>query len=116
MSYRVNIEKKTKNNNFYRKVLFTVPNQLQLVIMSIKPGKDIGMEVHHHNSQFIRVEQGKAKVIVGDKTYFLRDDDIVIIGNGERHNVINTSKDEDLKIYTIYAPPEHPDGLVQRNQ
>ena len=112
--YITNIEKETLENNFFRKVLFTAPNS-QLVVMSLKPGEEIGMEVHHLD-QFIRVESGKAKVILDGEESELEDDFVVVIPAGTEHNVINESEDKDLKLYTIYSPPEHPNGTVYKTK
>jgi len=109
-----NIEKETLENDFFRKVLFTAPNS-QLVVMSLKPGEEIGMEVHHLD-QFIRVESGKARVVLDSEESELEDDFVVVIPAGTEHNVINESEDKDLKLYTIYSPPEHPDGTVHKTK
>ena len=113
--YKVNIEKETKENLDYRRVLFT-GQKMQLVVMSLKPGEDIPLEVHNNIDQFIRVEIGQAYVKIGDKEFNLKDDDVVIIPAGTEHYVKNTSETEDLKLYTIYASPEHPEGTVQKTK
>jgi mannose-6-phosphate isomerase-like protein (cupin superfamily) len=112
--YFVNIEDETKDNNDYRRVLYTSKNS-QLVVMSIEPGDEIGEEIHELD-QFIRIEKGKAKVIL-NKTdeREVEDDWAFIIPAGVWHNVVNTG-DEPLKIYTIYSPPEHKDGVVQKTK
>ncbi len=111
--YSINIEEETSRNNDYRRVLYT-GHYMQLVVMSLNPGEEIGNEIHGLD-QFIRVEQGEAKVILqnGETEYTLKDDDIVIIPSGTYHNVINTG-DAALKLYTIYAPPEHQKDTVQK--
>ena len=111
MAYITNIEKTTKENTDYRRVLYTAKN-CQLVVMSLKPGEEIGNEVHHLD-QFIRVEEGRAKAILnnGETEHELEDDFAIIIPAGIWHNIINTGS-EDLKLYTLYAPPEHKDGTV----
>lgn len=109
-----NIEKDTIENANYRKVLFTTDN-LQLVVMSLKPKEEIGMETHADGSQFIRVEKGKGQAIINGKEHDLSDGISIIIPSGAKHNIINTGED-DLKLYTIYAPPEHEDGLVQKTK
>lgn len=112
--YFVNIEDETKENNDYRRVLYTAKNS-QLVVMSIEPGEEIGEEVHELD-QFIRIEEGKAKVVLNKtEETDIEDDWAVIIPAGVWHNVINTG-DEPLKIYTIYTPPEHKDGVVQKTK
>ena len=107
--YVLNLEKETVENEDYRRVLYTAKNS-QLVLMSIKPGDEIGEEVHELD-QFIRLEQGTAKVILDDVEHTLEDDWAVVIPAGTKHNVINTG-DVDLKLYSIYTPPEHKDGTV----
>lgn len=107
--YVVNIEKETLGNEEYRRVLYTAHNS-QLVLMNIKPGDEIGEEVHELD-QFIRFEAGKAKVVLNDVEHEVEDDYAVVIPAGTRHNVINTG-DTDLKLYSIYSPPEHKDGTV----
>ncbi len=112
--YFVNIEDETKENNDYRRVLYTSKHS-QLVVMSIEPGDEIGEEIHELD-QFIRVEKGKAKVVL-NKTdeREVEDDWAVVIPAGVWHNVINTG-DKPLKLYTIYTPPEHKDGVVQKTK
>jgi mannose-6-phosphate isomerase-like protein (cupin superfamily) len=109
--YKSNIEKETLENTNYRKVLFT-GQKIQLVVMSLKPGEDIPLETHTDIDQFIRVEQGEAYVKIGETEYNLKDDDVVIIPSGNAHYVKNTSKDQDLKLYSIYADPEHKEGTI----
>jgi mannose-6-phosphate isomerase-like protein (cupin superfamily) len=109
--YDINIERATLENTNFRKVLFTASQQ-QLVVMSIPVGGEIGKEVHDEEDQFIRVESGVAEAVIDGRTITLGDDDVIIIPRGAEHNVINTSKDADLKLYTIYSPPHHKDGTV----
>lgn len=111
--YVANIEEETLNNSNFRKVLFTAPYS-QLVVMSLKPGEDIGLEIHD-NDQFFRVEQGKAKVLIEDKTYEVSDDWAIVVPAGAKHNVINAG-DDDLKLYTIYSPAHHPEGTVHKTK
>lgn len=111
-AYSTNIEKQTLKNISYRKVLFT-GEKMQLVVMSLKPGDDIPMEVHEYIDQFIRIESGEAYVKVGEQEFNLKDDDVVIVPAGNHHYVKNTSADKELKLYTIYATPEHAPGTVQ---
>lgn len=113
--YFNDIEKETINNKNYRKVLFTSDN-MQLVAMSLKPKEEIGMETHENGAQFIRIEQGEAKFIIEGQTHNAKNDDAIIIPQGKKHNVINTSDTDDLKLYAIYAPPEHEEGTVQKNK
>lgn len=113
--YITDIEKKTLENEFFREVLFTASN-MQLVVMSLAPGEEIGLETHDDIDQFIRVEAGQGKAILNEEEHNLEDDSIVIIPAGTRHNIVNTSTGESLKLYTIYSPPEHPDGTVHKNK
>ena len=104
------IEKLTKENDNFRKVLYT-GKHLQLVLMTLQVGEEIGAEVHETHDQFFRIEEGKGKVVIDDNTYDVEDDDAVIVPAGARHNVINTG-DEPLRLYTLYGPPEHRDGVI----
>lgn len=109
--YDTNIETQTLENTNFRKVLWTSEFQ-QLVVMSIPVGGEIGQEVHDENDQFIRIEQGEAEATIDGRKISLGDDDVIIIPKGAEHNVVNTSADTDLKLYTIYSPPHHKDGTV----
>ncbi len=111
--YILNIEAETLSNTDYRRVLYTAKNS-QLVLMSIKPGDAIGEEVHHLD-QFIRIEGGSGKAVMDDEEHDLCTDHAIIVPAGMRHNVINTG-DVDLKLYTIYSPPEHRDGIVEETK
>jgi len=113
--YHVDIEKKTEKNEYFREVLFTGPF-CQLVVMSLKPGEDIGLETHTGTDQFIRVEEGEGKAILDGQEYKLEDGSAIVIPAGTEHNVINTSSREALKLYTLYAPPEHADGTIHRTK
>ena len=106
----INIEKATLQNDNFRKVLNTAQNS-QLVVMSLLPGEDIGMEVHDLD-QFIRFESGQGKVILNGQEHAVEDDWAVVIPAGVEHNVVNTSQTEKMKLYSIYSPPEHADGTV----
>ena len=110
--YHDNIERVTEANDLFRKVLYTGHN-LQLVLMSIPPGGEIGAEVHDDRDQFFRFEAGTGEVLIDDNTYPVKADDAVIVPQGARHNVRCTGS-EPLKMYTIYGPPEHIDGTVHR--
>ena len=114
MGYIDDIEEKTLDNNNFRKVLFT-GKHMQLVVMALKPGEDIGEEIHENVDQFFRIEQGEAKVIIDDEADILKEDMVVIVPAGAKHNIINTSN-VDLKLYTIYAPPNHPDGTIHKDK
>ena len=111
MGYIDNIEDRTKENSNFRKVLYT-GTHMQLVVMSLKPGEDIGVEVHDSVDQFFRVEQGEGKVVMNGQESEVKEEMVFIVPAAVEHNVINTSDLEDLKIYTIYAPPNHPQETV----
>ena len=108
--YIGNIEEVTKNNNNFRTVIYTAKNS-QLVVMSLTPGEDIGEEVHELD-QFIRIEQGTGKTILDGVEHAIEDDFAIVIPAGTRHNIINTSNNEDMKLYSVYSPPEHRNGVV----
>jgi mannose-6-phosphate isomerase-like protein (cupin superfamily) len=110
--YFDNIEKLTIENENFRKVLYTGAH-IQLVLVSLRPLEDIGLEIHTENDQFFRFEKGNGKVIVGETEYTVADGDTVIVPAGTQHNVINISESEDLKMYTIYTPAHHKDGIVR---
>lgn len=109
--FSTDIEQATQENTNFRKVLFTGP-QSQLVVMSLKPYEDIGLETHPENDQFIRVEAGQGLAIIGGQEFQLKDGSAVVIPAGEEHNIINTSTSEPMKLYTIYSPAHHPDGTI----
>lgn len=113
--YKGNIEKLTLENENFRRVLYTAEH-CQLVLMSLKVGEEIGSEVHEGGDQFFRFEKGDGKVIINDTEYTVSDGDSIIVPAGARHNVINTSTNEELKLYTIYAPPHHQDGIVRKTR
>jgi len=108
--YVINIEEATKENENFRKVLYTSKNS-QLVVMAIQPNDDIGEEVHELD-QFIRLEAGRGKAVLDDVEHDIEDDFAVVIPAGTKHNIINTSNDEVMKLYSVYSPPEHKDGIV----
>ncbi len=111
MGYIDNIEEKTKENSNFRTVLYT-GSHMQLVVMSLKPGEDIGEEVHKEVDQFFRIEEGEANVVIDGQENIVKEDMVAIVPAGSLHNVINTSETEELKLYTIYAPANHPEGTV----
>ena len=113
--YFNNIEKETIENENYRKVLFT-GTKMQLVVMDLKPGEDIPSEVHETIDQFIRIEEGEALVRINEKEISLKNDDVVIIPAGSQHYVKNISSDRNLKLYTIYSPPEHKPETIQKTK
>lgn len=113
--YLINIEEKSLENDYFREVLFTAPHS-QLVVMSLQPGEEIGLETHDDRDQFIRIEAGTGKAILNGEENELADGSAVVIPAGTEHNIINTSKVDALKLYTIYSPPEHPDGTIHKNK
>lgn len=112
--YYSNIEQDTTENTYFRKVEWT-GEYMQLVIMNIKPGEDIGEETHQYTDQFIRVESGNCQVIIDDQEIQVKEDEAFIIPAGSKHNIINNST-EDLKLYSIYAPAEHEPDTLQKNK
>lgn len=105
-----NIEKLTTDNDHFRKVLYT-GQYMQLVLMTLKPGEEIGAEVHEGHDQFFRVEEGSGEVIIDGQSRAIKDDDAIIVPAGARHNVVNNGN-QPLKLYTLYGPPEHREGVV----
>lgn len=114
-SYTLDIESETIKNTNYRKVLHTT-KLTQLVLMSIKPGDEIGMEVHKQGDQFIRIEAGEGESVLDGKKESLKDGSALVIAAGVQHNIINTSETEDLKLYAVYSPPEHKDGTIDKDK
>ena len=106
-----NIEKDTLENNNFRKVLYTTKHG-QVVVMSLLPNEEIGMEVHETVDQFFRIDSGEGKVIIDGEEARIEDGFAVVVPAGSQHNVINTSSDKPLKLYTIYMPPHHKDGVI----
>jgi len=110
------IEKLTEKNKYFRQVLFT-GKYAQLVVMSLQPGEEIGNEVHHTVDQFFRIEEGEAKFVFnGKEEHVVKSGDAVLVPAGTFHNVINNSSKDPLKLYTIYSPPNHPDGTVHKTK
>jgi mannose-6-phosphate isomerase-like protein (cupin superfamily) len=121
MAFVVNIEEETTVNKNFRKVLYTSSNLhgMQLVVMSLKPEEEIGMEKHTSADQFIRVEQGEAIAVIGktkSQIYKLKASDAIVIPAGTWHNIINANSRYSLKLYTLYTPPHHKDLLIQKNK
>jgi mannose-6-phosphate isomerase-like protein (cupin superfamily) len=110
-----NIEEATEKNENFRQVLFTGPHS-QLVLMTLQPGEDIGMEVHPKVDQFFRFEEGEGKVVIAGEETTIKDGFATVVPAGTEHNVINTSTTEALKLYTIYSPPQHPDGTIHKTK
>ena len=110
----INIQKESLENNYFRRVVTTSPNS-QLVVMSLKPMEEIGMEVHVVD-QFFRVEQGSGKAVLDGEEFVLENDFAVVIPAGTQHNIINTSATEEMKLYTIYSQAHHTDGMVHKTK
>ena len=113
--FNANIEKETIANTNFRKVLYT-GKHCQLVLMSLKPLEEIGMEVHTDNDQFFRFEKGEGKVLIDGNEYAVGDGSAIIVPSGAEHNVVNISETEDLKLYTIYSPAHHQDGVARATE
>jgi mannose-6-phosphate isomerase-like protein (cupin superfamily) len=114
--YVGSIETQTLENAYFRQVLFT-GKHAQLVVMCLQPGEQIGNEMHPNVDQFFRIEQGEAKFVFNEtEEHLVRDADAVVVPAGTHHNVINASKTTSLKLYTIYSPPNHPDGTVHKTK
>ena len=112
--YVDDIESVTVENTDFRRVLYTGKN-LQLVVMSLEPGEEIGEEVHDTHDQFFRIEQGAGEVWIDGRRTAVKADDAVIVPAGARHNVVNTGEGP-LRLYTLYGPPEHRDGIIHRTK
>ncbi|MEP7214065.1 MAG: cupin domain-containing protein [Acidobacteriota bacterium] len=113
--YVTDIEKKSLENKYFREVLFT-GEHCQLVVMSLNPGEDIGKETHHGVDQFIRIETGHGKSILNGEVHELHDGSAIVIPSGTEHNIVNLSDTAPLKLYTVYSPPEHPDGTIHKTK
>jgi mannose-6-phosphate isomerase-like protein (cupin superfamily) len=113
--YVGNIEDLTLKNSYFRQVLFT-GKYAQLVVMCLKAKEEIGMEVHPNVDQFFRIEKGEAKFVIAGEEHLLKDGEVAIVPAGSEHNVINVSEVDDLKLYTIYSPPNHPDGTIHKTK
>jgi mannose-6-phosphate isomerase-like protein (cupin superfamily) len=110
--FKTALEKETDVNTDFRKVLYT-SKHLQLVLMSLEVGEEIGEEIHLENDQFFRFESGIGRCSVNETEYFVKDGDVLIVPAGAKHNILNASSTDQLKLYTIYAPPHHKDGIVR---
>ncbi len=113
--FTTDIESATRANTNFRKVLYTAKHS-QLVLMSLRPNEEIGMEVHPDNDQFFRFEMGQGKCIIDGNEYLVKDGDVVIVPAGANHNIINTSGSGELKLYTLYSPAHHKDGVVRETK
>jgi mannose-6-phosphate isomerase-like protein (cupin superfamily) len=112
--YVVNIEERAVANEYFREVLYT-DERVQLVVMSLLPNEDIGEEVHDLD-QFIRIEKGEGSAVLDGVRHAIKDGSAIVVPKGSRHNIINTSATYSLKLYTLYAPPDHKDGLVNKTK
>ncbi len=110
--FKAPIEKAARTNTDFRRVLYTSKHS-QLVLMCLKPWEEIGEEIHPDNDQFFRFESGYGKCIIDGNEYEVKDGDAVVIPRGAKHNIINTGSDSELKMYTIYSPAHHKDGIVR---
>jgi len=110
--FKSNIEKDTIANSNFRKVLYTSKHS-QLVLMSLKPNEEIGEETHPDNDQFFRIEAGRGKCVIDGNNYQIRDGDAIVVPAGAKHNIINEDDEAELKMYTIYSPAHHKDGIVR---
>lgn len=113
--YINNIEMLALGNNYFRQVLFT-SQHVQVVVMCLKPGEDIGEEVHEIVDQFLRIESGEGKVIIDGEERAIKDGDAIVVPAGAKHNLINASADKVLQLYTVYAPPHHKEGTVHKTK
>ena len=109
--YKINIEEETISNKDYRRVLYTGEHS-QLVLMTLQPGEEIGLEIHKDNDQFFRIESGHGKIVINETTYEVGDGDALVVPSGAQHNVINISDSETLNLYTVYSPAHHKDQTV----
>ncbi|MBI5127336.1 cupin domain-containing protein [Candidatus Roizmanbacteria bacterium] len=115
IGYVDNIEKITEENNYFRQVVYTGQHE-QLVVMSLLPNEDIGMEIHEITDQFLRIEKGEGKVIMNGEEKSVKEGDAIVVPAGTQHNIINMSPTEKLKLYTVYSPPHHKDGTVHKTK
>ena len=113
--YAINLEQETRKNADFRRVLYTGKHS-QLVLMSLRPGEEIGEETHPDRDQFFRFEAGDGAVIIDGVEHRVKDGNGVIVPAGAKHNVVNTSKRANLRLYTIYSPPEHQDGVIRHTK
>ena len=113
--YILNIEEKSLQNDYFREVLYTAQH-CQLVVMSLNPSEEIGMEVHEIVDQFIRVEEGEGKAILNGEEHVISAGFAIVIPAGTQHNIINTSSDKKMKLYTVYSPAHHKDKTVHKTK
>ena len=110
-----NIEEKTLKNDYFREVLYTGQHS-QLVVMSLNPNEEIGMEVHEIVDQFLRIESGEGKAILNGEEYVISDGFAIVVPAGTKHNIINTSSTKKLKLYTVYSPAHHKDKTIHKTK
>lgn len=115
IGYVGKIEELTLVNDYFRQVIFTAPHS-QLVLMSLNPSEEIGEETHANVDQFFRIEEGKGKVILNGQEHLFSNGFAIVVPAGITHNVINTSTDKKLKLYTIYSPANHKDGIIHKTK
>lgn len=115
MSAVYDVDRLTKENQNFRKVLST-PGKTQIVLMSLLPMEEIGLEVHRHTDQLLKIVQGYAQIILNEKTIMARKGALVVVQHGTKHNIINASKTKRLQLYSMYSPPEHPKQLTQKKK
>lgn len=113
--YIGNIEKLTLANTYFRQVLYT-GQHAQLVLMCLQPNEVIGEEVHEIEDQFLRIEEGEGKVLMNGQVHLIKDGEAIVVPAGTKHNVINTSSEKQLKLYTVYSPPHHKDGIIHKTK
>lgn len=113
--FKASIEKETVENDNFRKVLYTSKHS-QLVLMCLQPSEDIGFEIHKDNDQFFRFESGKGKCIIDGTEYSVTDGDAIVVPAGAKHNIMNISQTEKLKMYTIYSPAHHKEGIIRKTK
>lgn len=113
--FKADIFEKARENTNFRQVLYTSEFS-QLVLMSLSPGEEIGQEVHGSNDQFFRVEAGEGGCVIDGQMYDIREGDAIVVPRGARHNIMNTSENTALKLYTIYSPPHHKDGIIRKTK
>lgn len=113
--YKGNLEKDTLANTYFRNVIYTAPHS-QLVLMCLKPSEEIGMEVHPDNDQFLRFEEGNWTAEISGEKFEGGAGDCLVVPAGNYHNIINASKDTELKLYTVYSPAHHPEGTIHKTK
>jgi mannose-6-phosphate isomerase-like protein (cupin superfamily) len=115
IGFVANIEELTFANENFRKVIYT-GQHVQLVLMSLLPNEEIGMEVHGTTDQFLRIEKGEGKVIMNGEEQLIKDGSAIVVPAGTQHNIINTSSVNPMKLYTVYSPPHHKDGIIHKTK